>query len=116
MPRNEIMSHRNPFMMIRLARAVSIVAIATFLPSTSAAADAVASLRVFPAEIELRGQDARQGLVIQQVDAQGVTRDVTELATVRVEQPTVADLQGRTLVPRENGSTKLLVEHGDLSA
>ncbi len=79
-------------------------------------ASAASSLKVFPATVVLQGQDNRQSLVIQEVDEQGVTRDVTAVATLRLADPTVATLTEQTLAPKKDGTTKLLVEHGKLKA
>lgn len=69
------------------------------------------ALKVFPAEIELRGKEDRQTFVVQTVDAQGVTRDVTVAAKVRLADGKTAALDKQTLAPKADGQTKLLVEH-----
>src|SRR5262249_14373533 len=60
---------------------------------------------------ELRGQEARQGVVVQLVDGQGITKDVTAAAKLRLVDPELAALSGQTLAPKKEGSTRLLVEH-----
>ncbi len=75
-----------------------------------------AGLKVFPATVELRGQDDRQGVVVQVVDGQGVTKDVTAAAKLRLADPALAALTGQTLAPKKDGSTQLIVEHGGLKA
>lgn len=95
---------------------LSMFVLTVLATGAAQAAEPERSLKVFPAEIELRGQADRQGIVVQEVDAQGITRDVTDLATLRLEQPALAELQVRTLVPRSDGQTRLIVEHAGLSA
>ena len=78
--------------------------------------DAASNLKVFPSTMDLEGKDDRQGIVVQQVDDRGVTRDVTATAKLRLVDPTLAALTGPTLAPRKDGSTKLVVEHAGLTA
>jgi hypothetical protein len=79
-------------------------------------ASAAAGLKVYPAAVELRGQDDRQSLVVQATDGQGVTRDVTASAKIRLADASLAKLSGATLAPAKDGTTKLLVEHNGQSA
>ncbi len=79
-------------------------------------ADAASTLKVFPAAVELRGQDDRQGVVVQQIDGQGVTKDVTAAAKFRLADPAVATVAGQSLTPKKDGETTLVVEHGGLTA
>src|SRR5690349_21735804 len=73
-----------------------------------------AGLKVFPAKVVLHGQDDRQGLVVQLVDGQGVTRDVTAAAKLRLADTGLASIASQTLSPKKDGSTQLIVEHGGL--
>jgi hypothetical protein len=66
-------------------------------------------LHVFPPAIQLSSARDRQSLVVQAVDATGITRDVTAQATLRVEHPDKARLDGRTLLPQADGDTTLTV-------
>jgi hypothetical protein len=83
--------------------------------AVTAPAFATTTLKVFPATVELRGQDDRQGIVVQQVDDQGITKDVTATAKFRLADPAVAGLNGQTLSPLKDGTTRLIVENGGLS-
>jgi hypothetical protein len=80
------------------------------------AAEAAPTLKVFPAAVELRGQDDRVGVVVQQIDGQGVTKDVTAAAKLRLADPALAALSGPTIAPKKDGTTKLVVEHAGLTA
>jgi hypothetical protein len=97
---------------LSLAIALSIVTIAPL----AFAGQSAPSLRVFPAQIELRGQGDRQSVVVQLVNAEGATRDVTAEVTLRLADPKVAALAGQSLTPRADGRTSLLVEYGQHKA
>ncbi len=77
-------------------------------------ANAASTLKVFPSTVELQGQEDRQSFIVQEVDDQGVTRDVTATAKLRLADPAIATLTGQTLAPKKDGTTKLLIEHGNL--
>ncbi|MFM8271218.1 MAG: cell surface protein, partial [Gemmata sp.] len=77
---------------------------------------AAPALKVFPPAVELRGQEDRQSLVVQLVDAQGTTKDVTASAKLTFADAAVAALAGRTLSPKKDGATTLLVEADGLRA
>ncbi len=80
------------------------------------AASAAPALKVFPAAVELKGQDDRQALVVQVIDDSGATKDVTATAKLSVADPTVATLTGQTVAAKADGRTKLVVEAGGLKA
>ena len=79
-----------------------------------ARAESPAGLKVFPAKVLLQGQDDRQGIVIQLVDGQGMTKDVTASAKLRLADASLASIANQTLAPKKDGSTQLIVEHGGL--
>jgi hypothetical protein len=64
--------------------------------------------------VALNGQDDRQGIVVQHVDSEGVTRDVTTSAKMRLADASLASIANQTLAPKKDGSTQLIVEHGGL--
>ncbi|QEL13418.1 DUF1549 and DUF1553 domain-containing protein [Limnoglobus roseus] len=79
-------------------------------------ADGLPTLRVFPAKVELNGQGDRLSVVVQEVDAQGLTKDVTAAAKFQLADAGVATLTDGRLAPGKDGTTKLVVEHGKLKA
>lgn len=98
-------------------RNVSLVCLTTLLTSVSVCfADAGTQLKVFPSEISLRGQEARQSIAVQLVNDQGITRDVSATVKVKVANPKIAEVAGQTLKPKADGETKLLVELGQQKA
>ncbi len=78
------------------------------------AAGAGPTLKLFPATIELSGQNDSQGVVVQLVDDQGVTKDVTGSASFRVADPSIAKLTGPLLSPAKDGTTTIIAEHAGL--
>ncbi len=94
----------------------SLVLVASLFATSQCFADAGTYLKVFPAEISLRGQDDRQTIAVQLVNEQGVTWDVTATASVKVVDATVVEVDGRNIKPKADGTTKLLVELGQQSA
>ncbi len=98
-------------------RKLSVVCLATLMTSvTVCLADAGTQLKVFPAEISLRGQEARQTIAVQLVNDQGITRDVTAAVKVKVANKKLAEISGQTLKPKADGETTLIVELGQQKA
>ncbi len=75
-----------------------------------------AELRVFPTEISLRGQGTQQGIVVQLVDDQGTTRDVTDKVQLNAANPEFVDITGQSVRSKSNGKTSLRVQHEQLTA
>ena len=73
-------------------------------------AESSGELRAYPAQIKLRGQSDQQSLVVQLVNAQGLTRDVTDQVKLTLADPKLARLEGQTIRPQADGETKLVVE------
>jgi hypothetical protein len=73
-------------------------------------------LKVFPSSVTLEGQDDRQSLVVQVVDDDGTTKDVTASAKLSFADAGVAALRGQTLSPTKDGRTTLRVEADGLKA
>ena len=98
--------------MIRYSLAKSFVIL---LCGGSAFAGAVRPQRVlnaFPAEIQLDSSKARQRLVVQLTEPDGVTRDVTAQSAFKVGDPKLARIERGSIVPLANGRTELKVGFG----
>ncbi|MFO0877979.1 MAG: DUF1549 and DUF1553 domain-containing protein [Gemmataceae bacterium] len=93
-----------------------ILALGAWLGAALAGQAATPALRVFPSKIELRGKNDRQGVVVQLVDDQGVTRDVSALARYLPADSALISVAGAAVTPRKDGTTKLQVEHNGLRA
>ncbi len=97
-------------------RMLSFVCLTMLATSTVCFADAGTHLKVFPAEISLRGQGDRVTIAVQVVNDQGITRDVSGAVKLHIADAKVVGLNGQTLKPLADGETKLLVELGQLKA
>ena len=101
---------------IRYASVHSPIAIAMFCVLATGAANAaelpVESLRVFPAAVQLQTVRDRQLMVIQAVQADGITRDVASQANWKFDNPKLVRRDGNTLWGTADGETKLQVEYG----
>ena len=68
-------------------------------------------LSVFPPDVNLGTSRDRQAFIVQLLEPDGITRDVTAEAKLSLEAP-LAKLDGNVLHPLADGETKLVVEHG----
>ena len=82
------------------------------LSFASAQAPTLSMLEVFPPDITLNTARGRQTFVIKATQADGITRDVTAQATLRLANPALVKLEKNLLTPRADGTTDLIVEHG----
>jgi hypothetical protein len=63
----------------------------------------------------MRTSSDRQSIVVQAVQTDGLTRDVTETATWTLANPALVRREGNTLYPAEDGITELKLEFGGQS-
>ena len=77
-----------------------------------AADSKIAALRVYPAEVKLTTARDYQSFVVQAVQADGITRDVTSAAKFTLANTGLVTLNGATLKPKADGKTTLSVEYG----
>jgi hypothetical protein len=77
----------------------------------AAPAAAIERLLVFPAAVHLSSGRDRQSLVVQGVQADGITRDLTAEAEIAVVHPDKLRLDGRTLHPLADGDTTVSVSY-----
>jgi hypothetical protein len=96
--------------MNNLRRAI-IWLVALSIPAATARADApIASLAVYPPNINLNTKLDRQQLIVVATRADGVTLDVTNQATASLADPKLARIDGTTLYPLADGQTTLAIE------
>lgn len=69
------------------------------------------SITVSPADIQLSNVRDRQSMVVQAVMANGLTYDVTEKATLKIENAELLRADGATFYPVADGATKLAVSY-----
>jgi hypothetical protein len=83
------------------------------LSATSRADEAAkpVSITVSPADIQLSNVRDRQSMVVQAVMANGLTYDVTEKATLKIDNAELLRADGATFYPVADGTTKLTVSY-----
>ncbi|HND53376.1 MAG TPA: DUF1549 domain-containing protein, partial [Pirellulaceae bacterium] len=64
----------------------------------------------------LRGHGDRQSIVVQLIDGQGTTRDVTAEAVLQAADSSLVTIEGQTLRAKSDGKTKVVVQLGQLRA
>ena len=72
-------------------------------------------LNVYPADLNLTTSRDRQSVVVQVVQADGITRDVANEATYTLANPALCRRDGATFFPAADGQTELKVEYGGKS-
>lgn len=90
-------------------------AIALFTGADAWADSALVQLNVFPPEVNLTTSRDRQLVVVQAVQADGITRDVSKEATYTLANPALCRREGTTFFPAVDGATELTVEYGGKS-
>ncbi len=87
------------------------ICLLTLLVLTAAvSAQVPAEVSVFPPEINLFTSRAKQTFVVQTVQADGITRDVTAQAKVTPANPTLVRLDKNVIYPVADGASELTVE------
>ncbi len=93
-------------MLTRLYASIVLLVLAS---AYSRAAD-LAELRVSPPDVNLATALDRQGMVIQAVYADGITRDVTDIAAWTLANPALVRREANTLHPVADGTTELKID------
>jgi hypothetical protein len=75
-----------------------------------------ATLRIFPEKIDIHPLAASQRVVVTLTDARGVTSDVTNEASVTLENASLARWKDGVMNPLASGETRLLVKHAGITA
>jgi Protein of unknown function (DUF1549)/Protein of unknown function (DUF1553) len=73
---------------------------------------AVTALAVFPPEVNLFTSRAKASFVVQATYADGITRDVTAQAAIKLASAAVCKLDKNQITPLADGVTDLVVEYG----
>lgn len=97
-----------PRTVIRMA--VGMVCLSALL--VEAKQPAMADLRVWPADVNLKTSRDRQSVVLQAVYADGTTRDVTADASYTLGDKSLVRLENHTLYPVADGRTDLKIKYG----
>jgi hypothetical protein len=80
--------------------------------SSSFAAAPLEKLAVYPADVSLATNRARQSFVVQATFADGITRDVTVEAKVNFSNPALVKREQNVLYPAADGAGEMAVEFG----
>lgn len=97
--------------MLRRLFAASLSTLVVLAAVPALAAD-LAELRVSPPDVNLLTSLDRQGIVVQAIFADGITRDVTDQATWTIGNPAFVRRDANTLYPVADGTTELKIEFG----
>jgi hypothetical protein len=102
---------------IHLGKMVWLVLTAwSLLPAAVRAGEAPIALHICPNDIALTTSRDVQSIVVQAEYANGITRDVTEQVIWTLDRDDIVALAGNRLVPRADGSAKLMATFESLSA
>ena len=82
------------------------------ISSTVISAAELTEIIAYPSDICLYNARDRHTIMVQAVFADGLTRDVTEEATITVADKTLITLEGTTLAPTADGETTVSVAFG----
>src|SRR5688500_2194963 len=83
-------------------------------PAVAPAAPAQAQpFDIFPADINLTTSRDHQSVVVRLTDANGISHDITQQAKLALENPALAKIEGSTLKPVADGTTRLTVTHNN---
>jgi hypothetical protein len=91
---------------------VTVLLIAAMVTNGLAADENVAELRVYPQEVKLTTSRDHQSFVVQAVQPDGITRDVTAAAKFTPANAGLVTISGSVLKPKADGKTTLSVEFG----
>lgn len=94
-------------------RFLSLILLSVVATEVSAAGQ-ITKLDIYPSDIVLQTNQGRQQFVVVATRDDGVTLDVSRLATVQLADPALARLEGATLYSAADGETKLNVEYQGL--
>ncbi len=85
-------------------------------PAMVSAQAKITQLHVYPPNIQLTTQRDTQRYVVVATRDDGVTLDVTDAATVTLDNPALASLEGHVVSPKADGTANLQVEYEGLTA
>lgn len=102
----------DPFQATRLC----LLSVIAMLAGPAASAAELTRIDVYPPDIQLNTNRDFQRLIVVATRDDGVTTDVTHAAAIRLADPALARLDGRTLYPATDGQTTVEVEYQGLKA
>jgi hypothetical protein len=100
----------------KAVKSITAVLIALALAATAAADSPIASLAVYPTDINLETKADLQRFIIVATRDDGVTLDVTTLADVKLADSKLCRLEKNALYPAADGQTTLDIEYQGFKA
>ena len=97
---------------ISMLNAILMFGLSGLTTSAALAQSPLTQLNVYPTDINLTTNKDRQLVVVQAVQADGITRDVSKQATFTLANPAICRREGSTFYPTADGQTELKVEFG----
>src|SRR5258708_7872666 len=99
--------------MMRIRCTLSLIGLALAgLAAAQSPTAGLASLDVFPPDVNLTTNRDRQSFVVQATYADGIKRDVTTEAKVAFANPALIKLEKNVVHPVADGATEMKVEFG----
>lgn len=95
-----------------IRNSVLTLSVCCLMSGITAAQSPLVQLNVYPKDINLSTNKDRQLVVVQAVQADGITRDVSKEAAMTIANPAVCRRDGTTFYPMADGQTELKVEFG----
>ncbi len=95
--------------------AVSVLLVGTLAGLARAQAPAVSEVQVFPPDINLFTSRGKQTFVVQAIQADGITRDVTDQAKVTPATAGIIKVEKNVVYPVADGAIDMTVEYGGKS-
>lgn len=102
---------------MKISASVFAALCCSLLAASSVAQEpAPASINVYPADISLSAVRDRQLVIVQAVLPNGLTQDVTDQATLAIENEALLRREGNLFLPVSDGTTKVTVSYGGHSS
>lgn len=103
---------------ISLALAAVILPGQAPVPAASVAVPArqVTALSIFPPDIQIATKRGKQVVVVQASFSDGITEDVSTKCNLRLENPALGRIEGQTILPVADGSSRVLANYGGVAA
>ena len=98
-----------------VGKRVSVVwlSLALFISTASAVDEpkTTVAIEVYPEDVHLTSARDRQSLIVQALQVDGITRDVTAEVEYTILSPEIMKLEGNVLLPQADGETELEVHY-----
>src|SRR5690606_3022269 len=96
-------------------RSISVLGLSLLAAAPAWAQSPMVELRVYPTDVQLATSRDRQTYVVQAVQEDGITRDVTAEAQVSFANAALVRHEKNTVYPAADGKTEMTVAYGGKS-